>query len=261
MVKRRGGKKSRKADKGGAAFSTECGFTPEDSAASPQQTAQIYRLYLEHRVAEAVLHAIKTYSPMDPKKKMICSHRQNRLANSPPAHVNRVAALLRDTERRLAGLVRDLADTPAFQLANVTFDCGAVHPGLRLSPWRGGCRNPRCAANDDAMQLLLRDRDSRQLCDEPNNARLACSFCRQISFEGRTVAWPAAAKRCTCAGLRKLARRVCVVCHKHASAKEPHYRICGGCAGHTAPPHFCSVACQRVHWLAGHKSECPGTSL
>ena len=57
-----------------------------------------------------------------------------------------------------------------------------------------------------------------------------------------------------------LKKRTCTMCGKTAPNSSPSFAYCGGCHGfrlRECIPRFCSEACQRAHWAAGHKDECP----
>ena len=58
-----------------------------------------------------------------------------------------------------------------------------------------------------------------------------------------------------------LKKRTCSMCGKTAPNSKPAFEYCGGCRHATIPradrPRYCSEACQRAHWLAGHMHECP----
>ena len=61
-----------------------------------------------------------------------------------------------------------------------------------------------------------------------------------------------------------LRKRTCSMCGKTAPNSSPSFAYCGGCHGfqlRECIPRFCSEACQREHWLAGHKDECPCVHL
>jgi hypothetical protein len=61
-----------------------------------------------------------------------------------------------------------------------------------------------------------------------------------------------------------LRKRTCSMCGKTAPNSSPSFAYCGGCHGfqlRECIPRFCSEACQRAHWLAGHKDECPCVHL
>ena len=51
---------------------------------------------------------------------------------------------------------------------------------------------------------------------------------------------------------RKHERRFCVQCGVCADITEPAYGCCDRCGG----PRYCSDACQRAHWVAGHQHDC-----
>ena len=56
-------------------------------------------------------------------------------------------------------------------------------------------------------------------------------------------------------------KRTCVVCGLTAPLCSRSFAYCGGCRHASIPrvdrPRYCSEACQRAHWHAGHKDECP----
>ena len=57
-----------------------------------------------------------------------------------------------------------------------------------------------------------------------------------------------------------LKKRTCTMCGKTAPNSSPSFAYCGGCHGfrlRECIPRYCSEACQRAHWAAGHKDECP----
>jgi len=61
-----------------------------------------------------------------------------------------------------------------------------------------------------------------------------------------------------------LRKRTCSMCGKTAPNSSPSFAYCGGCHGfqlRECIPRFCSEACQRAHWHAGHKDECPCVHL
>ena len=61
-----------------------------------------------------------------------------------------------------------------------------------------------------------------------------------------------------------LRKRTCSMCGKTAPNSSPSFAYCGGCHGfqlRECIPRFCSEACQRAHWAAGHKHECPCVHL
>ena len=58
------------------------------------------------------------------------------------------------------------------------------------------------------------------------------------------MAPPAASLACACCGKEPEAGRKFASCELCVTRKLPTTR-------------YCSEACQRAHWLAGHKDECP----
>ena len=58
-----------------------------------------------------------------------------------------------------------------------------------------------------------------------------------------------------------LKKRTCSMCGKTAPNSSRAFAYCGGCRHASIPrvdrPRYCSEACQRAHWLAGHMHECP----
>ena len=58
-----------------------------------------------------------------------------------------------------------------------------------------------------------------------------------------------------------LKKRTCSHCGKTAPLSEISFAYCGGCrhpsVARADRPRYCSEACQRAHWHAGHKDECP----
>ena len=58
-----------------------------------------------------------------------------------------------------------------------------------------------------------------------------------------------------------LKKRTCSHCGKTAPLSQISFAYCGGCRDSRVAridlPRYCSEACQRAHWLAGHKDECP----
>lgn len=69
--------------------------------------------------------------------------------------------------------------------------------------------------------------------------------------------------------MNKILRRRCSACGICCSMTDHHFHVCAGCprADFDDPeiqeirskmrPRFCSVNCQREHWLSGHKDACP----
>jgi len=49
----------------------------------------------------------------------------------------------------------------------------------------------------------------------------------------------------------KVKRRVCASCGRRHAIFERSFAVCN-----CGRPHYCSVACQRNHWEAGHKISC-----
>ena len=74
----------------------------------------------------------------------------------------------------------------------------------------------------------------------------------------QVVARHAAAMRIRRAILLK--KRTCSMCGKTAPNSKPAFEYCGGCRHASIPrvdrPRYCSEACQRAHWLAGHAHKC-----
>ena len=60
---------------------------------------------------------------------------------------------------------------------------------------------------------------------------------------------------------RQLKKRTCSMCGKTAPNSSRAFAYCGGCRHASIPrvdrPRYCSEACQRAHWAAGHMHECP----
>ena len=60
---------------------------------------------------------------------------------------------------------------------------------------------------------------------------------------------------------RQLKKRTCSMCGKTAPNSSHAFAYCGGCRHASIPrvdrPRYCSEACQRAHWAAGHMHECP----
>ena len=61
--------------------------------------------------------------------------------------------------------------------------------------------------------------------------------------------------------MKKIKKRRCSVCGISAPYSSRALDYCGGCrhpsVARADRPRYCSVECQRLHWLAGHKDECP----
>ena len=59
----------------------------------------------------------------------------------------------------------------------------------------------------------------------------------------------------------KLKKRTCSHCGKTGPHSQLSFAYCGGCrhsgVARIDLPRYCSEACQRAHWAAGHKDECP----
>ena len=59
----------------------------------------------------------------------------------------------------------------------------------------------------------------------------------------------------------QLKKRTCSMCGKTTPKCFDSLLYCGGCrhpsVARADRPRYCSEACQRAHWLAGHKNECP----
>ena len=60
---------------------------------------------------------------------------------------------------------------------------------------------------------------------------------------------------------KQLRKRTCWLCAKTVPFSSHAFAYCGGCRHASIPrvdrPRYCSEACQRAHWLAGHMHECP----
>ena len=71
---------------------------------------------------------------------------------------------------------------------------------------------------------------------------------------------------------KQLRKRTCCVCAKTVPLSSHAFAYCGGCHvpgdmlrdmlrcssfAREDLPRYCSEACQRAHWVAGHKDECP----
>ena len=60
---------------------------------------------------------------------------------------------------------------------------------------------------------------------------------------------------------KQLRKRTCCVCAKTVPLTSHAFAYCGGCrhAGirRVDRPRYCSEACQRAHWAAGHMHFCP----
>ena len=58
-----------------------------------------------------------------------------------------------------------------------------------------------------------------------------------------------------------LKKRTCSHCGKTGPLSQKSFAYCGGCrhsgVARIDLPRYCSEACQRAHWAAGHKDECP----
>ena len=58
-----------------------------------------------------------------------------------------------------------------------------------------------------------------------------------------------------------LKKRTCSHCGKTRHRSQISFAYCGGCrhagVARIDLPRYCSEACQRAHWAAGHKDECP----
>jgi len=58
-----------------------------------------------------------------------------------------------------------------------------------------------------------------------------------------------------------LKKRTCYHCGKTGPLSQKSFAYCGGCrhsgVARIDLPRYCSEACQRAHWAAGHKDECP----
>ena len=61
--------------------------------------------------------------------------------------------------------------------------------------------------------------------------------------------------------MKKIKKRRCSICGISAPYSSRALDYCGGCRHPSVAredrPRYCSVECQRAHWLAGHKDECP----
>ena len=60
---------------------------------------------------------------------------------------------------------------------------------------------------------------------------------------------------------KQLRKRTCCVCAKTVPLTSHAFAYCGGCRHASIRrvdrPRYCSEACQRAHWLAGHMHFCP----
>ena len=58
-----------------------------------------------------------------------------------------------------------------------------------------------------------------------------------------------------------LMKRTCSYCGTTGPLSQVSFAYCGGCRDSRVAredrPRYCSEACQRAHWAAGHKDECP----
>ena len=61
--------------------------------------------------------------------------------------------------------------------------------------------------------------------------------------------------------MKKIKKRRCSICGISAPYSSRALDYCGGCrhpsVARADRPRYCSVECQRTHWAAGHKDECP----
>ena len=74
--------------------------------------------------------------------------------------------------------------------------------------------------------------------------------------------WQRARAEAAAVGLEKqLRKRTCCVCAKTVPLSSHAFAYCGGCRHASIRrvdrPRYCSEACQRAHWLAGHMHFCP----
>ena len=55
--------------------------------------------------------------------------------------------------------------------------------------------------------------------------------------------------------------KACSYCGTTGPLSQVSFAYCGGCRDSRVAredrPRYCSEACQRAHWAAGHKDECP----
>jgi hypothetical protein len=101
---------------------------------------------------------------------------------------------------------------------------------------------------DDGLELLL----PPELQTPEKKAELFSKARARAHQESQDYA-----ERANALGLPPVKARFCAQCQSQEDEDERRYQACGGCQG----PLYCSRACQKIHWKAGHKNTCtrPGS--
>ena len=99
---------------------------------------------------------------------------------------------------------------------------------------------------NNVKNIKIRTQEFFMTCENVKN-------CNDIIFQSKKK------RRAIRAKMRK--KRTCCHCGKTAPLSEISFAYCGGCRDSGVPRkhwmRYCSEACQRAHWHAGHKDVCP----
>ena len=118
------------------------------------------------------------------------------------------------------------------------------------------CRYHSCEIRQNEKRLEA----ERIAAERAEAERLAAEEAERLAEEAAAVLreYKAARRKLREKQLRK---RTCCVCAKTVPLTSHAFAYCGGCrhAGirRVDRPRYCSEACQRAHWAAGHMHFCP----
>ena len=183
------------------------------------------------------------------------------------------------------GIAGAISMLPSFRAACTPMECHAPECGTVEAVYKdfqicGGCRRAkycsvacqrahwRAGHKEDCKRAsstsaLVQTAEQRIAASQSELAQLyldvaghptsAYFLCKQASKQGlpRAIAI-LPSLRASCVPMECYAPECCTV-----EAVYNDFQICGGCRR----PRYCSVACQRAHWHAGHKEECKRASI
>jgi hypothetical protein len=170
------------------------------------------------------------------------------LANSNAMNPTRLVQLISGGGRTIAAAAKCQSSWP--QARRLSMERRIDKYGLLLAKW---ARKVRLLAFNDAQEkgadvatMELRAREALKAADRLKEAE-------KVFLNSKKN------RRAIRAKMRK--KRTCSHCGKTGPLSQVSFAYCGGCR-HSAVARehwtrYCSEACQRAHWAAGHKHECP----
>ena len=170
-----------------------------------------------------------------------------KLAVSNAMDTTRLIKLISDAGHHVAAVAECRSSWP--QARRLSIECRFHMWGLLVAHWAHRARLlalENAQKRNDVKNIKIRYQEFLNTCDN-------IKHCEDVIFQSKKK------RRAIRAKMRK--KRTCSHCGKTGPLSEISFAYCGGCRNSgVARKHwmrYCSEACQRAHWHAGHKDVCP----